>query len=323
MYNIAEIRKEMESGSLEKALLMLRLFSLEHDLELPFKWASSELYGYSEPVMEDDEQLPWWRFCVVIWIDHNNRVVGGIYEPEQKTTYKYEPERDCSWVYLGIKDIENQINTDLPETEFRIPPPKDREDKIAFGMVYRDEFYKNIREAGTHLLFDIYEIFKDKTFVSSNDLETAKRELIEFRNYVERQAYKDIFINDKPQENIARSLLQAFLTNRSYREVDVRGGQTDILSFQKNGRLLYETKIWRGEKYHAQGLREIEEYIQGEGDDGELIAIFYVVFDPTKTCCSRVHLGSACAIEKAGAYDVYTITICLAPPQPSKVKKLS
>lgn len=45
MYNIAEIRKEMESGSLEKALLMLRLFSLEHHLELPFKWASSELHG--------------------------------------------------------------------------------------------------------------------------------------------------------------------------------------------------------------------------------------------------------------------------------------
>ena len=158
----------------------------------------------------------------------------------------------------------------------------------------------------------------------TDPLETAKKELIAFRNEVERQAWKDIFVQGKPQqkgkpqENIARALLQIFLKNRSYREVPVRGGKTDILSFQKGGRLLYETKIWRGEEYHKQGLREIEEYIKGEED--ELLAVFYVVFDPTKSNRSKSFLKDDFTIERAGKYDIYTITICLAPPQPSAIK---
>jgi hypothetical protein len=106
VYTLKEILQEMESGSLAKALLMLRLFSLEHQLDVPFKWASSELYGYDEPLTDDDEQLPWWRFCVVIWINHHNQVVGGIYEPGQNTRYEHNSERDCSLVYFGVKDIE-------------------------------------------------------------------------------------------------------------------------------------------------------------------------------------------------------------------------
>ncbi|BBC24942.1 hypothetical protein [Pseudanabaena sp. ABRG5-3] len=149
--------------------------------------------------------------------------------------------------------------------------------------------------------------------------DTAKQELIEFKNHIERQAWKDIFINNKPQENIARALLQAFLRSRSYREVLVRGGKTDILSFNKEGMLLYETKIWRGEQYHLQGLREIEEYIKGEGDDKELLSVFYVGFDPTKTYRSKSYLGTDYVTQLVGNFSINTITICLAPPQPSKI----
>jgi hypothetical protein len=73
----------------------------------------------------------------------------------------------------------------------------------------------------------------------------------------------------------------------------------------------------QGEKYHAQGLREIEEYRKGEKD--ELFAVFYVVFDPTKTYCSKPYA----TIEQVDKRDVYTITICLAPPQPSTIEPSS
>ncbi|MGL4498981.1 MAG: hypothetical protein ACRC2M_21795, partial [Planktothrix sp.] len=152
----------------------------------------------------------------------------------------------------------------------------------------------------------------------TDPLETAKKELIAFRKEVERQTWKDIWVQGKPQENIARALLQMFLKSRSYREVPVRGGKTDILSFQKGGTLLYEAKIWRGKEYHERGLREIEEYIKGEED--ELLAVFYVVFDPTKSNCSKSFLKDDFTIERAGNYNIYTITICLAPPQPSAIK---
>jgi hypothetical protein len=166
------------------------------------------------------------------------------------------------------------------------------------------------------------QLQKQISEISSDSLETAKQELIQFRDFVERQAYKDIFIKDKPQENIARALLQTFLANRSYREVPVRGGRVDILSFHKEGRILYEAKIWRGEEYHAQGIREISEYLKGEDDDN-LFAVFYVVFDSTKTYCSKSYLGESFTVERIGIHDVHTITICLAPPQPSTVKPSS
>jgi hypothetical protein len=170
---------------------------------------------------------------------------------------------------------------------------------------------------------DTTQFKKASLEISSNPLEVAKQELIEFRDLVERQTWKDILIDGKPQENIARALLQTFLANRSYREVPVRGGRVDILSFQKEGRILYEAKIWRGEKYHAQGLREISEYLKGEGEDDDLFAVFYVVFDSTKTYCSKSHLGESFTVERIGIHDVYTITICLAPPQPSTIKPSS
>jgi hypothetical protein len=116
-------------------------------------------------------------------------------------------------------------------------------------------------------------------------------EMQRFKTHIERQAYKDVFVNDKPQENIARALLQAYLPERGYREVPVRGGQSDLLLFTREGRFLYEAKIWHGRSYFQQGMREIEEYILGEDDDQNLLGIFYVIFDPTKTNRARNYKG--------------------------------
>lgn len=149
-------------------------------------------------------------------------------------------------------------------------------------------------------------------------LEEARFEIKRFKSFIERQAYRTIFVEGKPQEDIARTMLQAHLRSRNYREVPVRGGQTDILAFTKQGRLLYETKIWRGPGYHKQGLRELGEYVIGEGDTPDLIGIFYVVLDPTKSGRARAHLGSDFSTVVVCDHYVDVVAIDLSPAKPSE-----
>lgn len=149
---------------------------------------------------------------------------------------------------------------------------------------------------------------------------TPEEIVINFKGFVERQASKDIYVRNAPQENIARALLQSFLTNRSYREVQVRGGQSDILEIDFRGRYLYETKIWRGIKNHKQGIREIEEYIKGEADDGELKEIYYVVFDSTRNNQASKNLGGEFSTVDINGRTVKVIVINISLPKPSKKK---
>ena len=145
-------------------------------------------------------------------------------------------------------------------------------------------------------------------------------ELFKFKSDVERQTHKTIYINDKPQENIARDFLQHHLSGRSYREVPVRGGQSDLLIFTKTGRFLYETKIWRGQRNFKQGLKEIEQYILGEDCDNKLTAAFFIIFDPTKSSAARKYLGSDFTLETIANRTIRIIIININPPKPSKIK---
>lgn len=157
-----------------------------------------------------------------------------------------------------------------------------------------------------------------------------KKELLKFRDFIERQAYKDIFVNGKPQENIARALLQAFMTSRSYREVPVRGGRSDILCFYNQKRAIYELKIWGGKTHYEQGLRELKEYIQGEDSDTQLTSIFYVIFDKTKGYISkqycdktkgyisRQYMGSNYFELEVEDKLISVVTIHINLPQPSR-----
>ncbi|ASJ52462.1 hypothetical protein BP422_02225 [Brevibacillus formosus] len=151
----------------------------------------------------------------------------------------------------------------------------------------------------------------------SDLLGDAKKEIQDFKAIVERQLFDDIYVNNKPQENIARGMLQAFLSKKSYREVKVKGGQTDILVFTKKGKIIYETKIWRGPQYHEQGYKEIEEYIKGE-DDGNLAGVFYIIFDPTVTGKASAYVNGDYSIKKIFNRDVHVVVINLFQPIPSK-----
>jgi hypothetical protein len=171
-----------------------------------------------------------------------------------------------------------------------------------------------------------YMFFSDmanaiRYYFKQQSIDLALVELLAFKSEVERQTYKDIYLKKRPQENIARALLKMYLARRSYGEVEVRGGKSDILVFDKEGRFLYETKIWRGSEYYKQGLREIEEYIKGENTDNKLSATFYIVFDSTVTAAARRYIGSDLKIEVIANRTVHVIIVNINPPKPSKKPK--
>lgn len=146
-----------------------------------------------------------------------------------------------------------------------------------------------------------------------------RADILDFRSFVERQAHTDIFVESTPRENIARALLQAHLSARSYREVPVRGGRSDILVFATDRRrILIETKIWRGAEYHEQGLRELDEYVAGENDDGGLLGAFYIVLDPTESAKAIAHTGTAVSASIRNGLSADVVVVRLRPPTPSK-----
>lgn len=168
-----------------------------------------------------------------------------------------------------------------------------------------------------------YLLFKDMALSLETEFKNqlvteASNEILDFKSLVERQTYKDIFSKGKPKENIARGFLQHHLSSRSYREIPVKGGQSDLLIFNKKGRFLYETKIWRGQKNFRQGLKEIEEYILGEDNDNKLTAIFYIVFDPTVTSAARKFLKSDLSFYTIANRTIRIVVININPPRPSK-----
>jgi hypothetical protein len=160
-----------------------------------------------------------------------------------------------------------------------------------------------------------------RAYFKQQPIDLAITEVLDFKSFVERQTYKDIYFQGRPQENIARALLQTYLIRRSYREVQVRGGNSDILVFDREGRFLYETKIWRGNENFTQGLREIEEYIIGEDTDKKLAAVFYILFDPTASAAARKYISSDLATEIIANHSVHIIIVNINPPKPSKKLK--
>jgi len=188
-------------------------------------------------------------------------------------------------------------------------------------IALRDKLWAKVSLFCNGLAFDYKEV--DTALAhgmlgwEQNPLEDARAKILGFKSLVERQTHKDVIVNGRPQENIARALLQSFLTSRTYREVPVRAGKTDILEFVRGGRFLYETKIWRGTHYYISGLREIEEYIAGEEDGPDLMGVFYVLFDPTKRRQAAKHLGGDLSKTTIGGRNVEVIVVNIWLPIPS------
>jgi len=71
-------------------------------------------------------------------------------------------------------------------------------------------------------------------------------------------------------------------------------------------------------EYDKHGLREIEEYIEGENTDNKLSAARYIVFDLTVTASARRYIGSDINIEVIANRAVQFIAVNIDLPKPTK-----
>jgi len=108
--------------------------------------------------------------------------------------------------------------------------------------------------------------------------------LIEFKHEVERTLFRAFSVTKMPQEETGRTLLQSFLPQRGYREVQTGGGQVDLMIFGENQHHVIETKIWRGIEKYYEGLEELTQYLSTE----RIKEGYYIIFENLKGDCKKV-----------------------------------
>lgn len=110
---------------------------------------------------------------------------------------------------------------------------------------------------------------------------TTLETLLAFKDYAERQLVSDL--RRDPTEAPARAFLQTYLEQqgRTYREVEASGGRMDILVLGGARAAVVETKLWRGQSYHEDGLIELSRYLHGEGlQNGYCVVFEFFMTDP-------------------------------------------
>jgi tetratricopeptide (TPR) repeat protein len=108
------------------------------------------------------------------------------------------------------------------------------------------------------------------------------RDVERFKSFVEARTYPDFYIQGKPQEQIGRAVLLAFLRDRGFSEVPMRGGRVDVLVVHREVTFVVELKVWRGPQYHEDGIAELQEYV-ANGAVPDLGGMTYIVLDATES----------------------------------------
>jgi len=121
-----------------------------------------------------------------------------------------------------------------------------------------------------------------------------------------------VYVQGKPQEHVARAILLAFLQERGFAEVPIRGGKVDVLLLSRDATFVLELKIWRGVQYYSDGIAELREYVANNSIP-DLAAAMYIVLDPTATGRARQHVESSPRQE-----DIDIVVVNINPQAPSQ-----
>jgi hypothetical protein len=185
----------------------------------------------------------------------------------------------------------------LPNLQVReIPAPDVLDFQKYYLREYLDTIAKNVKSyAGKALSFN--------NICASLD---------EFKVLVESQLYH-AFEENKPREEIGRSLVQALFCNSfpekniQFREVTVAEGRSDNMLVVGMEKYPFEVKIWRGEEYYQKGLEQIKYYMNYENVEFG----FYIIFDP------RVEkYKSGCESTVYDSKRIYQVFIRIRPNKP-------
>ena len=103
-----------------------------------------------------------------------------------------------------------------------------------------------------------------------------------FRDFIARVGFRILQVPETPQEFIGQHLLFAYLdqfvtsiNGTMYMEVPTGRGRMDIIILHNQRKYIIETKIWRSDRYYAEGKQQLAAYLSTEG----VAEGYYVVFD--------------------------------------------
>ena len=109
-----------------------------------------------------------------------------------------------------------------------------------------------------------------------------ERLLDNFRDFIARVGFRILQVPETPQEFIGQHLLFAYLdqfvtsiNGTMYMEVPTGRGRMDIIILHNQRKYVIETKIWRSDRYYAEGKQQLARYLSTEG----VAEGYYVVFD--------------------------------------------
>ena len=103
-----------------------------------------------------------------------------------------------------------------------------------------------------------------------------------FRDFIVRAGFRILQVPKTPKEFIGQHLLFAYLdqfvtsiNGTMYMEVPSGRGRMDLIILHNGKKYVIETKIWRSDRYYAQGKQQLATYLSTEG----VAEGYYVVFD--------------------------------------------
>lgn len=138
-----------------------------------------------------------------------------------------------------------------------------------------------------------------------------------FKVYVEGNLYPAFQVTANPQEETGRTLLQAYIRPRGYREAQMSGGKSDLI--YPSEETIVETKIWHDIERYKDGIIELSAYLDSQNYNTG----YYVLFDNTQTDNAVIiENGSAVFDINYGNHLIHCFFIKIKPIAPSKRGRL-
>lgn len=173
---------------------------------------------------------------------------------------------------------------------------------------------------GNNLSIEKFAFEIIKVLSANGDYIPSKQELYteikNFKNYVEGNLYPAFQVTGNPQEETGRTLLQAYLKPRGYRESQMSGGNSDLI--YPSEKTIVETKIWHDTERYKDGIIELSAYLSSQGYN----IGYYVIFDSTQSDNIIVkEKGSAIFDIRYEDYLIHCFFIKINPVAPSKRRR--
>lgn len=173
---------------------------------------------------------------------------------------------------------------------------------------------------GNELRYEQFAIDIVQEICANSDYIPKKPEfytaITNFKVYAEGTLYPAFQVTKDPQEETGRTLLQAYLRPRGFREAQMAGGNSDLI--YPSEETIVETKIWRDIERYKDGIVELSAYLDSQGYSTG----YYVLFDNTQSDNLVVAENSSSNFDiHYDSHLIHCLFIKIKPIAPSKRRR--